>query len=285
MRSHNLNVFDSSTTVKAIIDACDIIIGDVPDELKEKIKQKIPEDPSRTMRLHSAIAITAGGKYDLTTNVSVSDGMTNGAECALKEIDYKVENCDRPTIIWVLFDELDVGKCSHKENGHLFEENRDKNWTPILDITRQLKISNRSNICVLRRQFPLRPAAAKTIHRSQGDTLDQAVVDFLRSTRTHALIVGLSRVRNISNLRILNLNEQKISVSKKVKAEMARLRMNAILKRFIPFLYQYPDASFLKILFQNVHSLHLHLKDFAADYNIQAAHVNILVETALCLKD
>ena len=154
--------------------------------------------------------------------------MTNGAECTVKEIDYKVENCDRPTIIWVLFDKLDVGKCYHRENNHQFEENRDKNWTPILKITRQFKISNRNNICVLRRQFLLRPAAVNTIYRSQGDTLDEAVVDFPRSTREH-MHVGLSRLRNISNLRILNLNEQKISVSKKVKEEMARLRTDAIL--------------------------------------------------------
>ena len=160
----------------------------------------------------------------------------------------------------------------------------DKNWTPILEITRQFKISNRNNICVLHRQFLLRPAAANIIYRSQGDTLDEAVVDFSQSIRDH-MHVGLSRKRSISNLRILNLNEQKISVSKKVKEKTARLRTDANLKPCIPFLYQHPDASFFKILFQNVCSLHLHMKDVAADYNIQEAHNNIFVETALWIKD
>ena len=36
--------------------------------------------------------------------------------------------------------------------------------------------------------------------------------------------VGLSRVRNSSALHILNLNENKIKVSEKVRSEMSRLR-------------------------------------------------------------
>jgi len=36
--------------------------------------------------------------------------------------------------------------------------------------------------------------------------------------------VGLSRVRNSSGLHILNLNENKIKVSEKVRSEMSRLR-------------------------------------------------------------
>ena len=66
---------------------------------------------------------------------------------------------------------------------------------------------------IFRRQFPLRTAAAKTIHHCQGDTLNEAVVDFPKSTREHMHYVGLSRVRNSSALHILNLNEYKIKVS------------------------------------------------------------------------
>ena len=69
---------------------------------------------------------------------------------------------------------------------------------------------------VLRRQFPLRPAAAKTIHRCQGDTMNEAVVDLPSSKRKHMHYVALSRLRSISGFHILNLNENKIAVSKKV---------------------------------------------------------------------
>ena len=84
----------------------------------------------------------------------------------------------------------------------------------------------------------MRPAAAKTIHRCQGSTLNEAVVDFPSSTREHMHYVGLSRIRNSSALHILNLNENKISVNEKVQDEMCRLRTEATLKPCVSFLYQ-----------------------------------------------
>ena len=123
---------------------------------------------------------------------------------------------------------------------------------------------------VLRRQFPLRPSAAKTIHCCQGDTLDEAVVDLPSSKQEHMHYVALSRLRNILGLHILNLNEKKIAVSKKVQEEMTRLRENALLNSHIPFLYKDTSRTF-KNLFQNVRSLHLHFPDVTSDYNVKAA--------------
>ena len=44
------------------------------------------------------VAIATGTKYDLATNVSVLDGMTNGAECIVENIDYRVADSTRPSI-------------------------------------------------------------------------------------------------------------------------------------------------------------------------------------------
>ena len=85
-------------------------------------------------------------------------------------------------------------------------------------------------------------------------------------------------------LHILNLNEKKIAVSKKVQEEMTRLRQNSVLKSHLPFLYKDTSETF-KILFQNVRSLHLHVADVASDYNVKAADINVFVETALCSND
>ena len=68
--------------------------------------------------------------------------------------------------------------------------------------------------------------------------------------------VALSRLKNILGLHILNLNENKVNVSKKVQEEMSRLRENALLNSHIPFLYKDTRGTFT-ILFQNVRSLHL----------------------------
>ena len=97
--------------------------------------------------------------------------------------------------------------------------------------------------------------------------------------------VGLSRVRNSSNLHILNLNENKIKVSQAVQYEMHRLRTEATLKSNLPNLFAFGETSALTVLFHNVRSLNLHIEDIRSDYNVQAADINIFVETGLCVRD
>ena len=81
-----------SKTVKAQIKAIDIVIGDIFDKLKKQMKQKIPDNPTKTMGLYSVVSVAVDSKYDLTSNVDVADGLTNGSECVIKSIDYRVEN-------------------------------------------------------------------------------------------------------------------------------------------------------------------------------------------------
>ncbi|CAB3987819.1 ATP-dependent DNA helicase PIF1 [Paramuricea clavata] len=278
---HNHDIFHKSTNEKVDIKAIDIVLGDLSDELKERLKKQIPNDPSKTMGLYSVCSILKAAKYDLTTNVSVVDGMTNGAECIIKKIDYRIPGSSRPSIIWVLFQEEHIGKDYRKQYAHLYNQSIERRWVPILEITRQFR---KHQMQVLRRQFPLRPSAAKTIHRCQGDTLNEAVVDLPSSKQEHMHYVALSRLRSISGLHILNMNENKIAVSKKVQEEMTRLRRNSVLKSHIPFLYKDTSETF-KVLFRNVRSLHLHVADVASDYNVKAADINMFVETALCSND
>ena len=98
-------------------------------------------------------------------------------------------------------------------------------WTPIKPVTTQFGVGRNRTIQVIRKQFPLRPAAAKTIHRSQGDTETRIVVDFdTRRAIPRIHYVGLSRVTTIEGLYITNLCEDKIAVSNNVRTEMSKLR-------------------------------------------------------------
>ena len=207
VNAHNNSMYAKCESDKCQIKAIDIVVGDISDDLKKQMKDKIPNDPTKTMGLYSLTSIATNAKYDLTTNVDVTDGLTNGAECVIKNIDYMVKNSSRPSIIWVLFPDADVGKKQHREIMHLYNTKTtiDRTWTLILEVTRQFRINWKSQVQILRRQFPLRPASAKTIHCCQGDTLNAAVVDFPHSTQEHMHYVSLSRVRNSSSLHIINL--------------------------------------------------------------------------------
>ena len=159
-----------------------------------------------------------------------------------------------------------------------------RNRRPVLEVTRQFGVNKKSQVQILRHQFPLKPAASKTIHRCQGDTLNQAIVDFPATTRQHMHYVDLSGLLNSSTLHILTLNENKIKVSEKVKSEMSRLRIQVNL---VPLVVLQTDNlhQTKTILFQNVRSLYLHIDDVRSDYSIQKADVNIFVESELCLLD
>ena len=59
---------------------------------------------------------------------------------------------------------------------------------------------------------------------------------------------------------------------------MSRLREKP-LAPCIPCLYNNDQTSRIKVLFHNVKSLRLNFDDIKCDYNVQAANVNIFVET------
>ena len=284
VNAHNSALYYLSVGDKAQVKVIDIVVGDISDDLKTQMKNKIPDDPTKTMGLFSVLPVATKTKYDLTTNIDVADGLTNGAECVIEIIDYRVENSSRPSIIWVSFPLFDIGKKQHREHAHLYKTNINKNWTPILEVTRQFRINKKNQIKIIRRQFPLRPPAAKTIHRCQGDTLDEAIVDFLQSTGEHMHYVGLSRVRNSSRLHIVDLNENRIRVSEKVQKQMFRLRTEASLMP-LAALRGTDSSDTATVLFHNVRSLHLHIDDVRSDFYIKKADIDILVETKLCRTD
>lgn len=65
-------------------------------------------------------------------------------------------------------------------------------------------------------QYPLRLAWAITVHKSQGMSLDAAEVDLSRSFEPGMGYVALSRIRSLSGLSLLGLNETALKVNEEV---------------------------------------------------------------------
>lgn len=66
-------------------------------------------------------------------------------------------------------------------------------------------------------QYPLRLAWAVTVHKSQGMTLDEAVIDLSKCFEYGQGYVAISRVRSLKGLHIIGINEQAFAVSPKVR--------------------------------------------------------------------
>lgn len=57
--------------------------------VKLKLVQNLPENPASTGQLRTNLVIAVDMLYDISVNLDVTDGLTNGASCVVKYIEYK----------------------------------------------------------------------------------------------------------------------------------------------------------------------------------------------------
>lgn len=173
----NNKAHQAATGVKHTIKALDSVVGASSLELREKIMKQIPNDPKKTRQIVSTLSLAEGERTELAINIRTEDGMANGASNIVKKI--ILHQYGKPSgIVWVQFDQADVGEKTRHDNKHLYTQGIKQEWTPIKPTTIQVAVGRNRTAQVVRKQFPLRPAAAKTIHRSQGDTEEKIVVNF-----------------------------------------------------------------------------------------------------------
>jgi len=281
----NMSVYDSCTEKKCLINSVDSVVGAISEHMTSHVLNMIPTDSRKTMQLPSVLPLAVGCRYEISVNVNVTDGLANGAGGVIK---YLQLTSDRPTAsgtVWVLFDDSRVGVQTRSDNQSLYRPNINPEWTPIQPLSRQFQVGRSQSNQILRKQFPLRQSAAKTIHRSQGDTVDEVVVDFTSTRRdAHSHYVALSRVRTLQGLFILNLCENKIHISENVKQEMEGLRSTRKLPLSLYLPSDYPPTSF-HVTFLNVRSLHGHIDLIRNDHVLSSSDVNMYCESRVKQSD
>ena len=103
-----------------------------------------------------------------TANADVEDGLTNGATGVIKHIDFRwMEGTNRPSIIWVLFDDPRVGRATREKNRKFYNSIIHADWTPVFE-TQRTFIHNYKTF--QRSQFPVTPASGKTEYRNEKAT-------------------------------------------------------------------------------------------------------------------
>ncbi|WAR00546.1 LOW QUALITY PROTEIN: PIF1-like protein, partial [Mya arenaria] len=193
--------------------AVDYTIGDVTARANStvlSIAKDLPPQKTQNLLLLLQIKVFR----PLYVNIDTSDGLTNGARGILKH--FESSNA-KPHTLWVQFTDIYIGKRAREQNKNLIKQIIDNTWTPIIVVDRQFQV-------VVRRQFPLKPAAAMTIHKAQGMSMPEVAVSFQGRVQTHMVYVALTRVTSLLGLYLLDLNSKKITVDKKVVEEMRRLR-------------------------------------------------------------
>ena len=149
------------------ITAIDIPPSDISDKLREHLLAAISKcKPEKTGGLASNITVAINCQYDIIANISVEDGLINGAECCVKYIQPQQNKLNFPAAIWVKCENPDIGQQQCKKYQNLYQFNKvNTHWTPIFVLKRTFLVKS---VWVMQIQFPLCHAAARTIHISQG---------------------------------------------------------------------------------------------------------------------
>ena len=211
--------------------------------------------------------------------------------CTIKHIDYRnSKNGIIPSILWVQFEDEQVVQLHHQEYKHYYGDGIFKTWTPIFTQYRETTVYN----CrAIRAQFPLLPAAAVTIHKCQGSTLQNVAVDMdvspssyyaenfepAKNFYQHAHYVAASHVPSISGLQIIIWSPEYIGVNKKVEEHMEYMNKHNKLKLCYTPLHKIKGSYICSFL--NIRSLHCHIKDVQASHTLKDSDVIMLCETCL----
>ena len=279
--NHNDSVYNLATTDKAEIRCIDTVLGEDTEAVKQRISNCVKNaKTNETGNLMNVVKVAVGLCYDTTHNVSVEDGICNGTPGVLKKIQYPDALSPVPSCLWIQFSDSNIGKGTRRKYSHYFKADINPEWTPIWAVKRTFMYRSKA---VVRQQFPLKPSSGKTIHKAQGQTKEQIVVDTARGTRAHQHYVAFSRVTRIQGLYLLNGLNGNINVDKNVMQEMKRLRTNARLILSCKPVHTY--ISDLLVVFQNAQSLYAHFPLVQNDKIYKDADVLGFAETRFCQDD
>ena len=143
----------------------------------------------------------------LTANVDVSDGLVNGARGEVVHV--VTNNNSEVTSVLVKFDNSRVGVKSIQTSPH---RSRFPHAVPLMKYEVVFFAKGKRGSEIKRLQFPLTLAWATTIHKVQGLTLDEIVVDMKGGQFSPGqAYVAFSRVKTLTGLHILNFNAKAIN--------------------------------------------------------------------------
>jgi hypothetical protein len=198
---------------------CEDYFGKVPvPEAEREILLNYEPRAKNKKDVLARLPLFVGARVMITTNLAISNRIVNGSEGIVTEIRYTVDSQRRRVANAVYVHVPNSGRI-HKDLpedvvpvypvGHLFSWNH-----------------NDKSKKVRREQIPLLPAYAYTDYKSQGRTLETAIVDLHSARSLQGVYVMLSRAKQLENIAVLrNFPSQKVNqrAPQELREELARI--------------------------------------------------------------
>ena len=264
-----------------------------------RLSSKDKENPNKTGNLPDILKVKLNAPVLITSNHHKAkyreDGIVNGARGYIKAIQVKKNSPDQVEILWVIFNNEDIGKLYRLEHRHLRENFNPGHplATPILPERKSFSPKG-SSVRYQRTNFPLSLAYALTAHKCQGETLEEVVVDFGVDKENNlknyicngSFYVAITRVREGSKLFLRSFETSFISANEKIEEKVNAMRkfdyyrMKKVYVDENIFLHEEKEVKFgylnINGLIDGNHGRYLN-----TDKNLLNLHILVLAETKL----
>jgi hypothetical protein len=265
--------------------AFDSVGGDGNPRSRQRILETVANlKSSDTMGLPLKVKLKVGARYMVTSNIDTGDGLVNGVTGILKQIDRGIhirnESRTKPLRVWLELSDIRCGQKLRRRSAALIRELRlPDNWTPITPFTTEIKRMAKTTLHVIRTQFPLVPAEAITIHKSQGATYQSVVVHADKRINRSLLYVGCSRATSAAGLAIVDrfTPPNPRSASDSLHLELCRQNSIQLTTKF-SWLHS-PRNGQMQLILHNIQSMAAHLDLVRKDSVYLNSDILLFVET------
>ncbi|XP_061173328.1 uncharacterized protein LOC133182501 [Saccostrea echinata] len=102
---YNNKLIEQLPGEKVIVKAFDSVLQDHSKSVKDRLLRSLQnqDDVSKTANLMTRLTLAIGMIYDITVNIDVTDGLTNGSSCTVYLVENRLPGVSRPSIVWVNF--------------------------------------------------------------------------------------------------------------------------------------------------------------------------------------
>lgn len=295
-------ILNQMTTEGAVSTAFDRVIGNCRNQtiINQMLYSANEDAPlSETRGLLKKLILKVEAKYMMTINIDTADGLVNGVIGVLKRIDYgrrrdaavNVENSGsrKALRLWLLFDDEKCGRNLRSSQAPPLRHNVNvpRNWTCIEPHSTVIRRNIKSSIQLNRTQFPLVPAEAMTVHKSQGGTYKNVIVsDCGKKTMSRSMkYVACSPATSAQGLSLICRRNKFIppkplttdKYASALRDELTAQESN----KLVPIFEALTEAKAhtIRIISHNVQSLRAHIDQIRNDHVYLTADVILLAET------
>ena len=179
------------------------------------------QNSGQTKHRLRTIPLVIGMPVVINQNFDVSAGVVNGSQGTLRKVRYFTDTEGRRHLRSCV---VEIPNSEDVEIPHL-----PKHHFPVLPDTTDLKFEHggsHKKLTIKRKQVPIEPGFAMTVHKAQGQTMPRVIVDLEGCFGTEQPYVMISRATSLDGLLVLrefNANQIKKRRSEDLRKEFARL--------------------------------------------------------------